>query len=129
MLLSQAEQLLHLIDSLKELNSELNRQKVELSKEKELEIKAIEQKHLERTQELEGIILEQRKTLEKNKISIGDFQLQTQNLENQLKLKLNEDLGSIFDNFEKERNNSMKQMEIIKSQMKDYENKFDWIKL
>lgn len=125
MLLSQAEQLLHLIDSLKELNSELNRQKVELSKEKELEIKAIEQKHLERTQELEGIILEQRKTLEKNKISIGDFQLQTQNLENQLKLKLNEDLDSIFDNFEKERNNSMKQMEIIKSQMKDYENKFD----
>lgn len=125
MLLSQAEQLLHLIDSLKELNSELNRQKLELSKEKELEIKAIEQKHLERTQELEGIILEQRKTLEKNKISIGDFQLQTQNLENQLKLKLNEDLDSIFDNFEKERNNSMKQMEIIKSQMKDYENKFD----
>lgn len=125
MLLTQAEQLLHLIDSLKELNSELNRQKLELSKEKELEIKAIEQKHLERTQELEGIILEQRKTIEKYKISIGDFQLQTQNLENQLKLKLNEDLDSIFDNFEKERNNSMKQMEIIKSQMKDYENKFD----
>lgn len=125
MLLSQAEQLLHLIDSLKELNSELNRQKGELSKEKELEIKAIEQKHFERTQELEGMILEQRKTLEKNKISIGDFQLQTQNLENQLKLKLNKDLDSIFDNFEKERNNSMKQMEIIKSQMKDYENKFD----
>jgi hypothetical protein len=125
MLLSQAEQLLQLIDSLKEANSDLNRQKSEYVKEKELEIKAIEQRYQERIQELERIVLDQRKVIEKDKILISDLQLQTQNLDNELKLKLNEDLNAIFDNFQNERQNSFKQMEIIKSQMKDYENKFD----
>jgi hypothetical protein len=124
-LVSQAEQLLQLIDSLKEANAELQRQKSDAAREKEYEIKSVEQRYQERIHELERIILEQRKILEKDKIVISDGQLRIQGLENELKLKLEEDINGIFGNFENERQNSLKQMEIIKSQMKDYERKFD----
>ena len=124
-LIGQAENILSKLEKMKEINSELQKKNNSLNQIKENEIYQISKNFNEQIEKCSAKLLESSKTIEKNKQTIQLLMNKIESLENLFKAKEIFDINKMYDTFEKERGNLMKQIEAIKAQKKDYLNKYD----
>ena len=124
-LISQAENILSKLEKMKEINNNLQKQNNTLNQKKENEIYQISTSFNEQLEKCSQKLLESAKTIEKNKSTIQLLMNKIESLENILKEKETFNINIIYDSFKKERENLMKKIEVIKTQKKDYLNKYD----
>ena len=124
-LIGQAENILSKLEKMKEINSEKSKKNNSLNQIKENEIYQISKNFNEQIEKCSQKLLESAKIIEKNKQTIQILMNKIESLENLFKVKETFDINKIYDSFEKERGNLMKQIEAIKAQKKDYLNKYD----
>ena len=124
-LISQAENILSKLEKMKEINNNLQKQNNTLNQKKENEIYQISTSFNEQLEKCSQKLLESAKTIEKNKSTIQLLMNKIESLENILKEKDTFNINIIYDSFKKERENLMKKIEVIKTQKKDYLNKYD----
>lgn len=124
-LYSQAEVLFKEIDQLKETNHELQREKYDMAKDKEIEMKNEEKKFNEKRLELEKQILDFKKRNESNMQTINNLNVKIETLENLLKAKSSQEIESLFRNFDLEKEKWTNRLELIKEQKKEYSKKYE----
>ena len=124
-LISQAENILSKLEKMKEINNNLQKQNNNLNQIKENEILQISNSFNEQLEKCSQKLLESAKTIEKNKSTIQLLMNKIESLENLLKEKESFNINIIYDSFKKERENLLKKIEVIKTQKKDYLNKYD----
>jgi hypothetical protein len=110
---------------MKEINNNLQKQNNTLNQKKENEINQISYSFNEQLEKCSQKLLDSAKTIEKNKSTIQLLMNKIESLENILKEKETFNINIIYDSFKKERENLMKKIEVIKTQKKDYLNKYD----
>ena len=124
-LISQAENILTKLEKMKEINNDLQKENNSLNQKKENEIFQISNSYNEQLEKCSQKLLESAKIIEKNKSYIQILMNKIESLENLLKEKEAFNMNIIYDSFKKERDNLMKKIEVIKTQKKDYLNKYD----
>ena len=124
-LISQAENILSKLEKMKEINNDLQREYNSVNQKKENEISQITHSYNEQLEKCSQKLLESAKIIEKNKSNIQILMNKIESLENLLKEKEAFNMNMIYDSFKKERDNLMKKIEVIKTQKKDYLNKYD----
>jgi E3 ubiquitin-protein ligase BRE1 len=124
-LISQAETILSKLEKMKEINNDLQREYNSVNQKKENEILQISNSYKEQLEKCSQKLLESAKIIEKNKSNIQILMNKIESLENLLKEKEAFNMNMIYDAFKKERDNLMKKIEVIKTQKKDYLNKYD----
>ena len=124
-LISQAENILTKLEKMKEINNNLQKENNSLNQKKENEIVQISNSFNEQLEKCSQKLLESSKIIEKNKSTIQILMNKIESVENLLKEKETFNINVIYDSFKKERDNLMKKIEVIKTQKKDYLNKYD----
>ena len=124
-LISQAENILTKLEKMKEINNNLQKENNSLNQKKENEILQISNSFNEQLEKCSQKLLESAKIIEKNKSTIQTLMNKIESVENLLKEKETFNINVIYDSFKKERDNLMKKIEVIKTQKKDYLNKYD----
>jgi hypothetical protein len=115
-LVSQAELMMRDIDTLKEHNLELQKQKNEIIKEKELEIRNYETRLVDVVSKLETKIIELTRLNESYKIENEVLSLKFESVQNLLKAKETVDITKLYKEFDDEKTKIIKQYEIYKDQ-------------
>ena len=124
-LISQAENILSKLEKMKEINNNLQKENNSLNQKKENEIAQISNTFNEQLEKCSQKILESAKIIEKNKSTIQILMNKIESVETLLKEKEIFNINIIYDSFKKERDNLTKKLEVIKTQKKDYLNKYD----
>jgi len=124
-LISQAENILSKLEKMKEINNNLQKENNSLNQKKENEIVQISNSFNEQLEKCSQKLLDSAKIIEKNKNTIQQLLNKIDSVESLLKEKETFNINLIYDSFKKERENLMKKIEVIKTQKKDYLNKYD----
>ena len=124
-LISQAENILSKLEKMKEINNNLQKENNSLNQKKDNEIVQMSNSFNEQLEKCSQKLLESAKIIEKNKTTIQILMNKIESVENLLKEKETFNINVIYDSFKKERDNLLKKLEVIKSQKKDYLNKYD----
>ena len=124
-LISQAENILSKLEKMKEINNNLQKENNSLNQKKENEISQISNTFNEQLEKCSQKLLESSKIIEKNNSTIQILMNKIQSVETLLKEKETFNINLIYDSFKKERDNLTKKLEVIKTQKKDYLNKYD----
>ena len=124
-LITQAENILTKLEKMKEINNNLQKENNSLNQKKENEIVQISNSFNEQLEKCSQKLLESAKIIEKNKSTIQTLMNKIESVESLLKEKETFNINVIYDSFKKERDNLMKKIEVIKTQKKDYLNKYD----
>ena len=124
-LISQAENILTKLEKMKEINNNLQKENNSLNQKKDNEIVQMSNSFNEQLEKCSQKLLESAKIIEKNKTTIQILMNKIESVENLLKEKETFNINVIYDSFKKERDNLLKKLEVIKSQKKDYLNKYD----
>ena len=124
-LISQAENILSKLEKMKEINNNLQKENNSLNQKKDNEIVQMSNSFNEQLEKCSQKLLESDKIIEKNKTTIQILMNKIESVENLLKEKETFNINVIYDSFKKERDNLLKKLEVIKSQKKDYLNKYD----
>ena len=124
-LISQAENILSKLEKMKEINYNLQKENNSLTQKKENEILQISNSFNEQLEKCSQKLLDSSKVIEKNKSTIQILMNKIESVEILLKEKETFNINVIYDSFKKERDNLLKKLEVIKSQKKDYLNKYD----
>ena len=124
-LISQAENILSKLEKMKEINNNLQKENNSLNQKKDNEIVQMSNSFNEQLEKCSQKLLESAKIIEKNKTTIQILMNKIESVENLLKEKETFNINAIYDSFKKERDNLLKKLEVIKSQKKDYLNKYD----
>lgn len=127
-IVTQAEQMLLQMESLKDANIDLQKKNYDLIKEKDNEIRLLKSKKDESREELEKRLEEAYIQLERLKITNKDLELKVSSLEQTLNVKLENDanvIQVISDTFEKQKEKLAKENELIKQQKSEYSKKYE----
>ena len=124
-LISQAENILSKLEKMKEINNNLQKENNSLNQKKENEIVQISNSFNEQLEKCSQKLLDSSKIIEKNKNTIQQLLNKIDSVESLLKEKETFNINLIYDSFKKERDHLMKKIEVIKTQKKDYLNKYD----
>ena len=124
-LISQAENILSKLEKMKEINYNLQKENNSLTQKKENEILQITNSFNEQLEKCSQKLLDSSKIIEKDKSTIQILMNKIESVEILLKEKETFNINVIYDSFKKERENLMKKLEVIKTQKKDYLNKYD----
>ena len=124
-LISQAENILSKLEKMKEINNTLQKENNNLNQKKENEILQITNSFNEQLEKCSQKLLDSSKVIEKNKSTIQMLMNKIESVEILLKEKETFNINVIYDSFKKERENLMKKLEVLKTQKKDYLNKYD----
>lgn len=127
LLVSQAEYILTQFDSLKDANIELQKEKADLQRETEKEIKQMELKLFTKRQECDKVIFDLKKVIEGHLVTISTLNMKIESLENSFKNKetFTADINYIVDTFEQEKQKLIRQLDLIKQQKKEYFLKYE----
>ena len=110
---------------MKEINNNIQKENNKKKKKKDNEIVQMSNSFNEQLEKCSQKLLESAKIIEKNKTTIQILMNKIESVENLLKEKETFNINVIYDSFKKERDNLLKKLEVIKSQKKDYLNKYD----
>ena len=124
-LIAQAENILSKLEKMKEINNNLQKENNSLNQKKENEISQISNTFNEQLEKCSQKLLESAKIIEKNKSTIQILMNKIESVETLLKEKETYTINIVYDSFKKERDNLTKKLEVIKTQKKDYLNKYD----
>ena len=124
-LISQAENILIKLDSLKDSYKELQIINQTLTNEKNFEIEKLTKNFEDKISSYKNIIEEANKELETSKNNIKILNNKIEELQNIIKAKESIDIHSLYDLFTNERKEIIKQIKIINNIKKDYINKYN----
>ena len=124
-LVSQAENLLSKVVGLQKINIDLQNKNNTLNFMKEANISQITQQFKESIENLNQKVFESSKLIERYKQQINDLTVKIQSYENIINAKDSIDMNSLYDTFNKDKEQLIQQMEYIKVVKKEYLNKYD----